>query len=255
MMHGRILLSLFFLPLLVSGLSVGKSATELFQRAEMEYKEARYGNAIRLYDSLLHAGYTDVRVYNNLGNAYFKTGNHAKSRLQFERAFLLAPDDQDIRHNLQVVTARLPDRIETVPQFFLVQWWNDIKRDQSLPALFSWSCLFLSLVCACAIVYYWFEALLIRRLMFFTGIFFTLLFCLNVFVLLDKQEDLAAHRMAIVMENSLPVKSTADKTAVDLFVIHEGLKVEIIDSIDHWIKIRLSDGKYGWVHSRSVERI
>lgn len=255
MMRGRNILSLFLLPLLVSGMSVGKSATELFHRAEREYQEARYGNAIRLYDSLLHLGYSDVRVYNNLGNAYFKTGNHAKSRLQFERAFLLAPEDQDIRHNLQVVTARLPDRIETVPQFFPVQWWNDIKHNQSIATLFTWSCLFLSLVCASAIVYYWFEVLFIRRLLFFAGIFFTLLFCMNVLVLLDKQEDLAAHRMAIVMENSLQVKSTADKTAVDLFVIHEGLKVEIIDSIDPWIKIRLSDGKYGWVHSKTVERI
>ena len=59
----------------------------------------------------------------------------------------------------------------------------------------------------------------------------------------------------VVIEQSLTVKTSPDLKSTDAFVIHEGLKVNLEDRLDNWIKIRLADGKVGWIESNTVERI
>lgn len=246
---------LLFLPVFFCHGENDAQAEEMFRRARFEYKEARYMNAIAFYDSLLRMGVQDIRLYYNLGNVFFKTGRIAKSKLYYEKAFMLDPTDEDVAHNLNVVNARLRDRVEPVPQLFIVQWWNDFTQTHSVSSLFTLSVVFFFLLCAVCVVYYWWQLLWLRRIAFFCGILLLLCFVVSVFFMLDKQEDFSARRMSIIMDNSVIAKSTPDKSGSDSFTVHEGLKVEVIDTLDTWVKIRLADGKQGWLHAQSIERI
>ncbi len=59
----------------------------------------------------------------------------------------------------------------------------------------------------------------------------------------------------VVIAQSITVKSSPDIKSTDAFVIHEGIKVSLEDKLDNWVKIRLADGKVGWIENDAVEKI
>lgn len=58
------------------------------------------------------------------------------------------------------------------------------------------------------------------------------------------------------MESSVTVRSTPTKSGTDLFVIHEGTRVEVRDnSMRDWAEVQIADGKVGWIEKSSYEAI
>lgn len=51
------------------------------------------------------------------------------------------------------------------------------------------------------------------------------------------------------------MKSSPDEKGTDVFVLHRGVKVEITDELSDWVKIRLADGKVGWMKKEMMEVI
>ena len=39
----------------------------------------------------------------------------------------------------------------------------------------------------------------------------------------------------------------------EIFTLHEGTKVLVLDSVDNWKKIRIADGKIGWIISDEIQ--
>ena len=61
---------------------------------------------------------------------------------------------------------------------------------------------------------------------------------------------------AIVMRPVTSVKSSPSAEASkDLFILHEGTKVKIIDQVGSWNNIELADGRQGWIPSGDIETI
>ena len=60
---------------------------------------------------------------------------------------------------------------------------------------------------------------------------------------------------AIVMSTAAPVKSSPDPQSKDIFVLHEGTKVAVGDSLGDWREIRIADGNKGWVQVSAIEMI
>ena len=54
---------------------------------------------------------------------------------------------------------------------------------------------------------------------------------------------------AIVMTPTVTVKSSPSETSVDLFVLHEGTKVTLLDEADGWHKIKIANGSVGWLQA------
>jgi SH3-like domain-containing protein len=52
---------------------------------------------------------------------------------------------------------------------------------------------------------------------------------------------------AIIFSESVYVKSSPDDESTDLFILHEGTKVEVLDSVGQWNKIKLANGNIGWI--------
>jgi tetratricopeptide (TPR) repeat protein len=251
-----------FLPALLAALTVASTLISradtagMLAAAERAYVKADYKTAIGLYRDAMRQGAADPAVWYNLGNAYFKNGELALSILWYERAYQREPGDPRVRENLAIASARVRDKVEPMPLLFIVRWWNDLKGGNSTSALFGWSCALTWLFAGAVFVFFGFRSVLIRRisLVFAAGLAVGAIAAASLYM--DKREDLDAHRHAIVMQRVVTAKSTPDATGIDSFTIHEGLKVEITGQRGaSWLRIRLADGKDGWIDTSSVTRI
>ena len=228
---------------------------ETLARAGIAYTKADFKTAIRLYEEAVRNGAGGAALFYNLGNAHFKNGDLARSILWYERARRLDPGDGQLSDNLAIANARIRDRVESIPLLFVVRWWNDMKEGTSAGGLFTLSCVFLWILAGTAFVFFGVRNVFVRRVSLAAGVFGFCLFVAAAAMFLDKREDLAARRPAIVTARSVTARSTPDATGIDAFTIHEGLKVEITDTRGNRLRIRLADGKDGWIDASVVERI
>ena len=120
--------------LLVLGLTsnvFAQSTTQLYTSANSLYKNKQFEQATVAYEKILMQGYRTPEVYYNLGNSYFKLHNNGKAILNFERAQKLAPDDEDIAHNLKLAQLKTTDKLIPVPQLGIVTSWNSFLTSHS----------------------------------------------------------------------------------------------------------------------------
>ena len=219
-----------------------QTAEQLWNKANTAYINGDFHAAADAYEELLSRGVSSMKLYYNLGNAYFKDDRIGKAILYYNRALRLAPGNDDIRYNLSVAEARTKDNIEDIPEFFFVTWMRDIRHTMGCTA---WSLLSLALL-ACMLglflVYLLAQRISLRKAGFYGTVVAALLFMLTTW-------------FAVVMTASTAVKSSPDKSSTDLFVLHEGTVVTITDRLDGWCEVVIADGKKGWVEGRKIEII
>jgi SH3-like domain-containing protein len=58
-----------------------------------------------------------------------------------------------------------------------------------------------------------------------------------------------------MMSSSVSIKSSPDRAATELFVLHEGTTVDVGEKIEGWVEIRIADGRKGWIEESRIERI
>ena len=231
------------------------AATVTKADADSAYAAGRYQDAIRDYEALLKQG-VSADLYYNLGNAYYRTEDITRAVLNYERAFQLSPGDKDIRHNLQMARSKTIDKITPETEFFFITWMRAVVNVMSVDAWAKTALGALALAIVLALVYLFAERLWLRKLGFFGGGLLLLLFLVcNLFAYVQKNE-LTHHRGAIVMSSAVNVKSTPAANGTDLFILHEGTRVDIIDDqMQQWKQIRVADGKEGWIETSQIETI
>lgn len=243
---------LFIAALLLSFVSV---SAQTKAEADSAYVQERYEQAISLYNKLLETG-VSASVYYNLGNAYYRTGDIAHSILAYERAYLMEPGDADIRFNLQLARTKTIDKIVPESEMFFITWFRQMidwySADQWGRAVVVCFALFV----VSLLLYFFAGRMLWRKVGFGVGVCTLVLAVLFHIFAYQQQQKLLVRTHAIVMSSSLTVKSTPSTSGTDLFVLHEGTKVEITDdTMKDWKEIRLADGKIGWVPVKTIERI
>jgi len=228
---------------------------DLIQKANEHYTKEEFTKAIDGYNQILMAGIESPELYYNLGNAYYKTNQFTLAILNYERAKLLAPDDEDIEFNLLVANQKVVDSIQELPGIFIVRWWNSLINSQTTD---SWAVLsiigfilFLTLVG----LYFFARSGDVKRVSFWAGCFLIVFTIFSWSFAARQKSRLVNHSFAIVMQPTVTVKSSPSEKGTNLFVIHEGLKVRITDKLGDWVEIRLADGNKGWLLIESIERI
>ena len=228
---------------------------DAFNRGNELYRAGKYQEAAKEYESVLTQGKVSAELYFNLGNTYYREKQLALAILSYERAAQLHPNDPDIEHNLKLVYLKTVDRIEPVPEMFLVQWLHTIGSLAPPPTvralfIFCWILLFGSL----ATMYLVQRPAVLRavRMLFFISCALAAL-CAAMLGIQSFQDT--AQDKAIIIAQTVTAKSSPDAKAVDAFVIHEGVKVKLTDSVGEWVKVTLVDGKIGWIPSEQCERI
>lgn len=224
--------------------------------ADDAYVAGDYEQAIQLYEQILETQGEAAAVYYNLGNSYYKTSQIAKAILNYERALLLNPGDDDIRFNLELARSKTVDHITPLSEMFFITWAKDLAGLFSSDVWAKCAIAFFLLFIIVVSLYIFGHKLAVRKVSFFLALFF-LVVCIVSNVSASYQKNLRQNQQsAIVMLPTVSVKSTPDKSGTDLFVLHEGCKVEIKDnSMSNWKEIRLPDGNVGWLPVSSIEVI
>ena len=228
----------------------------LWNSANNAYVEGLWEDAISGYDMIAGLGLESAALYCNTGNAYFKSGNISKAILNYERALKLDPSYEDARYNLELSNNMIQDRIDPVPDFILKVWAKDLcwLMDSD-----GWAVAFIimfALMLAMILLFVLSPSVAGRRTGFFTGIVFLLLAIMSLSFSLWQKNDYMKADKAIVMRPVSSVKSSpSSEASQDLFVLHEGTKVDILDQVGSWSNIELADGRQGWIRTSDIEKI
>lgn len=225
------------------------------ENADAEYKRGNYQQAIKDYTELLKQG-VNADLYYNLGNAYYRTDNVTQAILAYERALMLSPGDDDIRFNLQFATSKTIDKITPESKMFFVTWYQSLVNFTSVD---NWAVMAIAsivLVLLLVLMFLFGPNVMLRKIGFYGGCLFFVLFVFCNFFAYQQKYNLQNRTAAIVIAPSVTVKKTPANGSSDVFVIHEGTKVDITDKgLKDWRGIRLADGREGWLQTRQIEEI
>ncbi len=240
---------------LLSLFSLAGDPASDFQKANGLYQKQQYDSAAKAFEQLLSQEYKSTEVYYNLANCYYKQDNIARAILNYERALKLQPDDEDALFNLKVAQLKVVDKIEAVPVIFYIGWMKSISSAFSSD---SWS-LFLIIniwiMFLFAAIYVLSRRASMKRFGFLIASFFLLV---SIFAAVIANQNYANHfrqKSAVVLSVSAYVKSSPGDNNTDLFLLHEGTCVEILDEYENWVKIRIANGSIGWLKSSETEEI
>lgn len=231
------------------------SDEELWEMGNNAYSDKRYSEAVKCYNDILGRGLYSAKLYYNLANAYFKCGEIGPAILYYNRALRISPASDDIRYNLEMAEAMTKDKIAVVPEFFLKRWVRQLRNSMSCTA---WSIISLAAFAAALAMLLMFllsGRLALRKTGFYGTIAAMLIFAATTMFALAERRDMLAREDAVVMSSAISVKSSPDRSATDLFVLHEGTKVRVVTEVDDWCEIVIADGKKGWTESRNIEQI
>ena len=233
----------------------GEKDEMLLQRADSAYQQENYDVAVELYEQIVANGNEGAILFYNLGNAYYKSGENAKALLWYERALKLDPSDEDIQHNIAFVNQKIIDKIDAVPETLFAQWWN---KTADLMTEWQWAVLSIigSFLLFLSIAAYLFAHSGGLRTAGFAIFWFSIIIIVFSVIFSAKQKEKATqHTEAIVMDLVVDAKNAPNASGKNLFVIHEGLKVQITNEMNGWVEIRLPNGEKGWIAQNSIEKI
>lgn len=226
-----------------------------WEQANSYYQKGEYTSAIMLYEELLSKNEHSAEVYYNLGNAYFKNNNLGKSILNFNRALLLDPANEDTQHNLLLAKTRTIDKIEPIPQFFLKTWIIDFGGIMGTNAWTIAALVFLGLTLSGVILWLISSTLVLRKAGFYTALL-AMLITLTSFLYASGGYNAQVNSTdAIITNTATAIKSGPDASSKDLFLLHEGTRVTILDQVQGWSQIRIEDGNKGWIQTNAIEKI
>jgi hypothetical protein len=224
---------------------------QLFLEANQAYEKGDYRTSANLYEEVLNSGITSGMIYYNLGNCYTKMGQTGKALLNYRRAERLMPRDGDLRFNLQYVLDQRKDKIETKSKapfakaFFFWHYWLSLKE-----ILF----IFLSVN-----LLFWFLSLFLLykqhdMLRWLRGIAFCLFLIFGTSLGIKTYAQRSIHH-GVVITSEATVRSGNGNHHSPLFVLHEGSEFKVHETAKGWMKIRLADGKIGWISSEMKIRL
>ncbi|MFR9500306.1 MAG: tetratricopeptide repeat protein [Rikenellaceae bacterium] len=227
----------------------------LWDRANTAYINADYNRAIELYSAIEEQGLSSDKLYFNLGNAYYKTDDIARAILYYHKAKLVSPTDADILYNLSVAQSQTKDQIEAIPEFFLTEWNRSIARIFDCTGWSIISLIALVILLTALLLFLLSPFIRIRKIGFSTGLFAAIIFVMSTLYALGERREQLEHNRAVIMSQSISIKSSPDRSATDLFMLHSGTTVKILREIDQWYEVVIADGKKGWIESKRVEVI
>lgn len=232
---------------------VGMSQTDAgsyenwFQSGNLAYNTGNYDQALAVYNKIIDAGLESAPLYYNMGNTYYKMKEYPMAILYYEKALKLDPGNEDARVNLEIANLAIVDKITPVPQSFIKKGWNGLKSRLSADGWAWVSVAAFGLLLLCLYLFLMSRRMGWRKTGFFAGLLALLCLGFSVAFAIDKYLDLQHQDEAIIMTPTVTVKSSPNDSSVDLFVLHEGTKVRLLDNAENWNKVKIPDGSEGWL--------
>ena len=241
------------------------TAQTLTEQAAAAYNNDDYEKALQLYQQAANEDGTSSELLYNIGNTYYKLDKNGMAILYYERALLLDPSNQDARSNLDFVNGKANLSIDRGSTY----WKDSIDEFVKSQSASTWGKIgiicFIAFIIAVA-VYIFMNAVIVRKIGFFGGGILLICSILANVCAFHVQSVVANRNKAIVVVPSATL-STSPRTPKDkteeAFLLNEGTKVEIIDSVsssinggkEKWLDVRADDTHRAWINAKNVEVI
>ena len=245
--------------LMIPGLTHAENTAyldSLWSKGVQAYTDGRWSECTESLKALESVGVVSPELYYNLGNAYFKSGDYPHAILYYERTLKISPSFEDARINLDFANSLIRDKIDAVPEFVLKSWAR--KVCYLMPSDF-WALISIVLFAAALALFLVFRlgaSRGLRRTGFYCSIVALILSASSFGMAQWQRNSYLKADGAIVMKPVTSVKSSPSRdSSKDLFVLHEGTKVTVLDTVGEWKNISLSDGRQGWIEESDMEMI
>ena len=246
---------IFTMVLFFGYISFAQTANELFSKANDFYKNGQYSKAIELYLNIEKSGLESDDLYFNLGNSYYKLNKVAPSIYYYEKALKINPMHQDASNNLGFAKRMTIDVIEDLPKTFFQRFSSNVIQKLTYN---TWAILGVtaSFLAALLFLLYYFSAVPKRKIFYFNiTIFAVFAMTVSVIFAYSNYETSQKSRSAIIFASKSEIKNAPSLNSEPVFELHEGTKVTILDELSNWKKIKLADGKIGWVNIADIKEI
>ena len=242
----------FYILLLITQFSFAQTA---FETGNQLYQKENYQEAITNYESVVASGKQSAALYFNLGNCYYKLHKVAPAVYNYEKALQLNPNDEEIKTNLDFARKMAIDDIKVIPQVGFKKLIADFTSQHHYDT-WAWIAVGLAFVFLAFFMGYYFSGTTFKKRIFFLGMFLILIgITTAVSSGIFQKNRLANEKPAIVFAESISVKSEPKAASADTFVLHEGTKVYILESIANWKKIQLTDETTGWIEDSAIKEL
>lgn len=224
-----------------------------FSEANTLYNDGKYAEAIDTYESILKSKEHSSELYFNLGNANYKLNNIAPSIYYYEKALLLEPNDKDIQNNLAFAQNMTIDAVDVVPKVGFSRLINNLVNTFSKD---TWAIIAVGGVLLFVIIflaYHFSYSSAKKRIAFVTSIVSLFVACFSVVMAFQKETLNKKDNPAIVFAQESRVKTDPNTASEEVFRLHEGTKVQVLETYDDWKKIQLSDNSAGWIPSKDIK--
>ena len=236
-------------------LTTVSQSNALFDEANTFYNNGKYTEAIQKYEAVLNSGHHSAEVYFNLGNAHYKLNHIAPSIYYYEKALKLSPKDEAIQSNLSFAKNMTIDAIDTVPEIGLSKF---VRKAISTFSFDVWAIISVSLMILFVVfflMYYFTQLTNKKRITFIASFASIFMACLSLAFAFKKQAMDNKDNPAIVFAQEAQVRTDPNLSGEESFRLHEGTKVQVLDTISNWKQIQLTDGKTGWITSDEIKEL
>jgi len=257
-MHAKeiVMKRLIWILLLAFGFAFAtQKENAVFDQGNAFYRQEKYADAAKAYESVLASGMQSAEVYFNLGNAYYKLNKVGPAVYNYEKALLLDPENARIENNLQFAHKMMIDEVHEVPKagfgkiivdftsIFTVDGWA------WLAVVFTFA--FLGAFCG-----YYFSGLTFYKRLFFIGMcVLAATALLSILSAALERKHRQKERPAIVFDGLAAIKTEPRASASDATAVHEGTKVYVEETLDKWTRVTLPDGSDGWIDAAAIREI
>jgi tetratricopeptide (TPR) repeat protein len=226
-----------------------------FDKGNYLYQKGKYEQAISEYESVLAAKQHSVELYFNLGNCYYKLNKVAPAIYNYEKALVLNPDDAEIQNNLKFAQKLQIDEIKVIPKVGFSKMVHDFASIFHYNT-WAWISVGLStLFLLCFMGYYFSKFTFTKRIFFFGMFVLILLLLISVSAAISEKNDYENERPAIVFAEMVLVKNEPQNASNTVFTLHEGTKVFVMETLENWKKIQLTDGTEGWIEKTAIKEV
>ena len=218
-----------------------------FAKANQEYAQGHFKEAISGYETLVRAGQWSANVFYDLGNAYFRTGDFGRAVLNYERALVLEPHHPEATANLQIARDEAhalelqPGRLERYLEFASVNQYT-----------------------VTAAVAFWIAAFCLAVLVFTRRRSRATLTLLLVMLLISAGGIVATWQLergsegsalAVVTGKDVQARLATADTANSVLALPPGSEVKIVSTRGDWIYAALPNNLRGWIPAKNAERV
>ena len=244
---------IFFLLLIISSFTNAQTTEQLFDSANNFYKNGNYEKAIENYRKIEAKGVISSELFYNLGNTYYKLNKDGATIYNFEKALQINPLNEDAANNLVFAKRLTLDRIEELPKSVLQKFNENYLQKLSYNQWAIVTIIFAFFSAILFLLFYFSSSSSSKRVFFVTSILSFILCIVSISFTYNQYNYAQNTKFAIIFSEKTAIKNGPTLNSEEVFTLHEGTKVAVLDTVDAWKKIKLVDGKIGWVLAKEIK--